>query len=357
MPPTDAPLTSAAAAPPRGGTRGDWTIQPLKGWHLPQLSDPAFLPLLPLLQGSLLLALPDRLLSSLEAPGPRRHRVVVALAPGASTILGLVVSRPTNRRRSCWQICHLRLASEGLASVSRLDLAAALVRGAISLNQSAASWVARASGLDLTRLAALRDNGFQPQLREEVWSWRPTANPVPQEDLPKGFQLHRLHHRLLAHLWHLEQATTPAPLRHLLDRRLEDLRGPGPTWVVLDRSRDQAVACLRDLGAHGDGGRDLELRVHPGRSDGLAPVMNVLLAQLSPGETYRIRTDRSDRAQRLWLEGIGAQAQGDEVVMARSVWRRQTSRHPTRSVGRLEAVFQQLQPGRVPLPTPSTAPW
>lgn len=360
VPPIDAPIKAEALnrTDRPHGEGGDWIIEPLRGWHLPHLSDPAFQPFLPLLQRSLLLALPEKVLSSLEAPGLRRHRVLVALAPGhTKTVLGLIISRALNRRRTCWQICHLRLASESLASVSRLDVTAALVRQAIGANQTAASWVARASSLDLTRLTALREAGFQPQLREDLWCWHPPANAAPQEALPSGLQLLPLQPRLLPLLWHLEQATTPAPLRQLLDRRLDDLRGAGACWLVIDPSRDQAVASLRHLGLHPHGGHELDLRLHPARGDLQNRLLGLLLARYTRSDVCWLRADRSDLGRRSWLEGMGAQLQGDEVLMARSVWRRQARRDRAHPVGRLEAVMQQLQPRRAPLPTPSTAPW
>ena len=40
-------------------------MEPLQGWHLPLLDDPAFLPLQPLLQRTLLLAVPERLITAL----------------------------------------------------------------------------------------------------------------------------------------------------------------------------------------------------------------------------------------------------------------------------------------------------
>lgn len=362
MPSTDAPIKASAPTDPGGSSAsGAWFIQPLQGWHFPHLQDPCFQPLLPLLQRSLLLALPDRVLSSLDAPGPRRHRVLVATRSGPSgPVIGLIVTRPHNRRRTCWQICHLRLATDDLNSVSRLDLAAALVRQAISGTRTAASWVARSSGIDLTRLAALRDAGFQPQLRQLLWRWQSPARPgdavTGAAASAEGLQLMALHPRLYPLLWHLEQATTPAPLRQLLDRRIDDLRGSGPGLLLVDTSRDQAVVSLRHSGDHPGGGSELELRVHPARSDLHGSVLTDLLSQLQLPGPYWLRTEQSDAGLGHWLETIGAQAQGEEVLMARSVWRRQPLRPMRSPVRRLEAVIQQLQPGRRPLPTPSSTP-
>ena len=82
------------------------------------------------------------------------------------------------------------------------------------------SWIASASSLDHTRLALLRENGFQPQRTERLWRWS-IGDAAALASLPAPLQLRPLHRRNAPLLWHLEQATCPAPLRQVLDR-LED---------------------------------------------------------------------------------------------------------------------------------------
>jgi hypothetical protein len=54
-----------------------------------------------------------------------------------------------------------------------------------------------------------------------------------------------------------------------------------------------------------------------------------------------------------WMQQRGAEPRGERVLMARSVWRRQELPAPARTAARrLEAMLEQLQPRRRPLPTP-----
>ncbi len=62
-----------------------------------------------------------------------------------------------------------------------------------------------------------------------------------------------------------------------------------------------------------------------------------------------------DHKRHTWLETLGAELCGEQVLMARSVWRRQEwqPRHGL-TRGRLAAVLEQLQPRRQPVPNPFT---
>ena len=85
-------------------------IERLKGWHLPLLNDPSFLPLHPLLQRSLLLAWPDRMLSTIAPRRALAPTVLVAVSTDSlarSQVLGLIAFQRLNRTGSCWQVEHL----------------------------------------------------------------------------------------------------------------------------------------------------------------------------------------------------------------------------------------------------------
>ncbi len=340
-------------------------MEPLQGWHLPLLDDPAFLPLQPLLQRSLLLALPEQLLTAVTSRRPLAAQVLVALQRQGLTrqqALGLIVCRRLNRSGTCWQVQHLRLAlaaSEGAAAdgpaPSRAALAGDLLRQAIGRVKGAASWVATASSLDTSRLATLREQGFQPQRTDRLWRWQlPAAGaaPVPPADL----QLRPLNRRTAPLLWHLEQATCPAHLRQLQDRRIEDLldQSRGQGWMLVDGVRNEAVAGVRLLDEHPGGGQAVELSIHPGWGHLLGPAAESLLHRIGRGgASLWLRCEVGDGDRQLWLQALGAEAHGEEVLMARSVWRRQEGQPAKRAARRIEAVLEQLQPRRRPMPTPT----
>jgi hypothetical protein len=348
---------SAHPAPPERPEPDSWRLEPLAGWHLPLLSDPAFLPLQPVLQRAVLLGLPERLLQALLARPSLAPQVLVALS--GQKPLGLIVSRRLNRSGSCWQMQHLRLAH----AAARQELAATLLRAAIQRAKGAASWIAAASTLDDTRLAMLREQGFQPLRTDRLWCWQPapsaSAAATPPSSAPADLQLTPLNRRSAPLLWHLEQAVCPARLRQLLDRRVEDLldQSHGRGWMLVDPSREQAVAAVRWVGDHPGGGHDVELSVHPAWTHLVGPATELLLQQaqsgLGAGQPLWLRCDLRDEALQRWMAGLGAQERGERVLMARSVWRRQGLQAPARAAQRLEAILGQWQPRRRPLPTPT----
>ena len=347
QPPSSSPLPSSPCR-----------VEPLQGWHLPLLDDPAFLPLQPLLQRSLLLAVPDRLLSALRRRQPLTSQALVALQAlpgGQQRIVGLIVCRRLNRSGSSWQVEHLRLPIGATGGApARREVSSALLREAIQRARSAASWFATASSLDSARLALLRELGFQPQRTDQLWRWRPSAAPVPVP-LPNGLQLQRLHRGTAALLWHLEQATCPAQLRQLLDRSVEDLldQSGNRGWMLVDTARQEAVAAVRWLSDRPDGGLRVELSVHPLWQHLLgAPCERLLQVLAGSGEALWLTGEAGDRARHQWLTALGAEAQQEEVLMARSVWRRQGASPARLRVARLGAVLEQFQPRRRPLPTP-----
>ena len=351
--------------PAQGRPSPSWSVEPLQGWHLPLLDDPAFLPLQPLLQRTLLLALPEQLLTALTSRRPLTAQVLVALQRQGLTrqqALGLIVTRRLNRSGTCWQVQHLRLAlaaTEGSSPDSfppgRAALAGDLLHQAIGRVKGAASWIATASSLDTSRLATLREQGFQPLRTDRLWRWQPAADrvvPLPPGDL----QWRQLNRRNAPLLWHLEQATCPAHLRQLQDRRIEDLLDQSRSrgWMLVDAVRNEAVAGVRWLDGHPSGGQAVELSLHPGWPHLLGTAAEALLHRLAKGGTSLwLRCEVSDGERQAWLQALGAEAHGEEVLMARSVWRRQEGQPAKRVARRFEAVLGQLQPQRRPMPTPS----
>lgn len=342
-------------APPGRPQPESWRLEPLAGWHLPILNDPAFLPLQPVLQRAVLLGLPERLLQAVLARPSLAPQVLVAL--NGQTPLGLIVCRRLNRSGSCWQLQHLRLA----AAASRQELASTLLRAAIQRARGATSWIAASSTLDDIRLAMLREQGFQPLRTDRLWCWQaaPASHQAtPAAPLPPELKLTPLNRHTAPLLWHLEQAACPAQLRQVLDRRVEDLldQSHGLGWMLVDPSREQAVAAVRWVGDHPGGGHDVDLSIHPGWQHLVGPATEWLLHQAQAGlggnTPLWLRCDLRDGGLQRWMAELGAQERGERVLMARSVWRRQGLQAPARAAQRLEAMLGQWQPRRRPLPTP-----
>jgi len=343
----------------RPSTSPHWRIEPLAGWHLPLLGDPAFLPLQAQLQRAALLDLPDRVLQWLRRDQPHAPQVLVAFADHSQTALGLVVCRRLNRAGSCWQVAHLRTTS----SARRQELSSDLLKAALQRTAST-SWVASSASDDCTRLAVLREQGFQPLRQDQIWCWSPGGQAAAASAAAAAgglgeLQWMPLNRRTAPLLWHLEQIVCPAQLRQILDRRSDDVltQSHGKGWLLVDPSREGAVAGVRWLGEHPGGGHDIELTVDPHWPQLHGPATTLLLQRLcdglaEPGALW-LRSDPYDHDRLQWLQHLGAQQRGERVLMARSLWRRQALPNIERQANRrLEAVLAQLQPRRRPVPTP-----
>lgn len=336
--------------------RLQWRIEPLAGWHLPLLGDPAFLPLQAPLQRAALLAMPARMLGWLAGDRRLPPQVLVAFAEHSQTALGLVLSRPLNRSGSCWQVQHLRTTRADV----RHPLSCDLLKAALA-RVNASSWVAAAACDDRVRLAVLREQGFQPLRHDQLWCWDPISPPLcPAEAPGNELQLRPLNRRTAGQLWHLEQTVCAAQLRQVLDRRVEDLldQSQGQGWLLIDPSRGIAVAGLRWLGEHAGGGHDLELSVDPGwpqlYGHWCALLLQRMVQTLGSEQPLWLRCDPDDTNRQIWLRAIQARPRSERVLMARSVWRRQPLPQTRQQASRgIEAVLAQLQPGRRPVPTPS----
>jgi hypothetical protein len=334
-----------------------WSVERLQGWHLPLLQDPAFLPLLPNLQRSLLLELPERLLGAVVPSfphGPAVHVALLRLPPHPPQALGLIVTRRLNRRGTCWEVDHLALPERRRPPPpAEPEVAEALMRMAIQSTRGVASWVATASVSDLERQALFRSQGFQRVRSDQLWQWLPR---VPPPALPAGLRPQRLNRSSAALLWHLEQSCCPAHLRQVFDRRIEDLldQSGGWGWLLVDQSRNEAVAAIRHQIHHPEVGVVAELSLQPGRDDLCGAPAVWLLHQLArSGDAPMVRVDREDGARQAWLDSLGASLLDERILLARTVWRRQEAAPARQAALRLEAMLEQWKPAPRSLPTPA----
>jgi hypothetical protein len=123
--------------------------------------------------------------------------------------------------------------------------------------------------------------------------------------------------------------------------------------MLIDRGRNQAVAGARRLRPGSHGLPELELILHPGWLHLLGAPLRLLLEQAGAGtDELVVRSDGPESERGQWLQSLGMVPEGEEVLMARSVWRRHVPQPSQEMARRLEAVFGQLQPRQRPVPTP-----
>jgi len=198
------------------------------------------------------------------------------------------------------------------------------------------------------RLASplLREQGFSTLRQRTIWTWRagsgcqagadglpPTPSSAPEQGAPSL-------------LWHLEQAACPAQLRHLLDRRCEDL---------LDQTR--ALACSGcDPTRHSSGWRfavsagmvrprtSLEVTLPSALVHLLGSALARTAGQCSRGPSgCGLRSDTNDSDRGRCLQDLGAVAEGERIVDGRSVCAQEHLERTAASPGGSTPCFEPFQ--------------
>ncbi len=280
-----------------------------------------------------------------------------------STIEGLVMALADNRSGSCWSLYKLCLA-DPLPQHSRRTVALALVRHVIAVAPKARCWFARCWSTDSLRLPLLREAGFQPLLQQSIWRLAPatpTGWPRTRTATAAGYRQLLWDQSQAPALLHLENATTPTQLRHLLESSSNDLRQTTMGGVLLESRRGELAAALRFLRHHPQLPPRLSVVVHPGHEQHLyGPILQAELArlldlaprfgaQMDP-RGWQLRCNQGQFQRQQWLTALGLDYLGDELLLARSIWRRQVRSTQNRVRHWLQEAPRQLAPGGRPIP-------
>ena len=274
---------------------------------------------------------------------------------------GLVMALPGNSSGSCWSLHKLCLA-EPLPQQSRRTVALALVRHVIAVAPKARCWFTRCWFTDSLRLPLLREAGFQPLLQQSIWQLNPaaTANWPRTTMAPAGYRRRLWARSQASALLRLENATTPTQLRHLLGNSSNDLGRATMGGVLLESTRGELAAALRLVRHHPRLPPQLSILVHPGHEHLYGPPLQAELAQLldpalrrgaaMDAKTWRLPCNQGEARRRQWFTTLGLNCLGDELLLARSIWRRQVRSTRNRLSHWLQEAPRQLAPRGRPVP-------
>ena len=292
---------------------------------------------------------------------------------GASRWQGVAHALPFNRRGSCWVLHELSLLPPREHMPTEVPLQ--LVRAAISAAPACSGWLTRVDCLDRERLALFRQAGFQPILTQGIWEWRAAAAGVATADsaaglpCPPGYAFQPFQPADKPKVLSLDSATTPVQLRRLQDRSGQDLWDETVAGLLLEDCRRQqlaaAVRLVRQPPCIQQEPRQVlcrvDVAVHPGHQHlygggvlkaGLLHLLNQQPRrwQSLAASGVGLRCNQGQTVRHQWLQDLGARHRGDELLMARSVWRRQDSHGQTLAAGRLKRILQRLGPRGQPVP-------
>jgi hypothetical protein len=332
----------------------DLQVRPLQLADLSLLNAVELDELRPLLQQQAFSAAPLKLWRLLRQNS--RPQSLVVLAQRRGELEGLLIAEPCNRRGSCWRLEEMVILAN---AASPLEVANALIRAALERATGAVSWVARCNLHDNHGLAALREQGFQTLQQQQIWLLANLDQLQAAEAMPAPLELQPLCQSNGALLLQLELTATPSHLRQMHDLRSEDLLDDAKphTLLLVDTRRHQAVAGARLLRRRRPGPTEVELSLHPAWGQLMGPPLALLLREACGSSLpISVRCDIRNTDGMAWLAHQGAEAVSEELVMARSLWRRHELQPAAGLASRtLKRLVGQLQQGQRPVP--EAMPW
>jgi len=318
--------------------------------HLAELQRPELQYLATQLQ-KLVFLRPISALKPWLAPSSSPAPLALVAVSDAGRCVGLLLAEPCNRRGSCWRLEVLESWGD---AVSPLDVASCLLKAALEQAPGAMAWVARAASNADQTLAALREQGFQILQHQQAWLLKSLKKLKAVEVLPEPFQFQPLSRASAVLLLQLELAATPSHLRQMQDLRSEDLLADSQvdSLLLVDLQRHQAVAGARLLRRRHRGPTEIELSLHPGWKHLLGDILGLLLTNAADKHLPAlIRCDISNCEGNEWLAQQGALQIQEELVLARSLWRRHELVPPPGLASRtIERLVGQWQPKQRPVP-------
>lgn len=275
-------------------------------------------------------------------------------------LIGMVVIRPMNRRGSCWALSRPEQLEES-ENFSTRTIYLELLQGAIKeFSHCAQSWVLQCSMNDNDQLALVRELGFQPLKTFQIWSSpqnktlsKTNLNSALREDL----DWQPINRKTAPLLWPIEQASASSHLRQILDRQWIDLldHPKDLSGILINHKEQSSVGVAGLLTRRGFFDQPIvEILRDLAWNSSLDQCLPLILSQLIEDcAEAKIASARDDANVRACLVHQGWHPEYEELMLGRSIWRRQLSKKTITATRSLESMLEHLQPNHPPLPTPS----
>ncbi|HJN36413.1 MAG TPA: hypothetical protein QF626_07865 [Prochlorococcaceae cyanobacterium Fu_MAG_50] len=348
------------------GSGSTLRVEPLKAAHFPMLNAGEQSARLPLFQSLLLRSwlswTEQHLPSFLPAKQP-----ICLVALEQAQLVGMVVIRPMNRRGSCWTLT-LPEQLAPLQNFTPREVRHELLQRALEqVSHRAQSWVLNCPSSDDDQLALFRELGFQPLKTVQIWSapveafntaGKPAKTICPENPAwPKDVAWQPINRRTAPLLLPLEQAAASSHLRQILDRQWIDLLDhQQPFSGVLISQRERGSAAMAGFVSRRGALEQpvIELCRDVAWDPQLEQCLPFILARLAEDAPAAHLASASDDGHlRSLLSNQGWQPTGEELMLGRSLWRRQLHKKLLPGTRPLESMLERLQPQHPPLPTPS----
>ena len=173
------------------------------------------------------------------------------------------------------------------------------------------------------------------------------------DQLPAGLRWAALNRRTAQLLWPIEQGGSHSHLRQITDRHWLDLLDRnGPGCGVLMAGDAVLAGCIRlpDAGVAGFLELMRDVAWDPRLDQALPHVLNGIIQR---GRPRGLLTAFDDAPLSRILEAEGWTRGEEQLLLGRSMWRRQSPQRNLQLSRSLDQVLGRLRPQGTPLPTPS----
>ena len=276
-------------------------------------------------------------------------------------LTSLVVLVPYNSRGSCWYL-DIPVLLEPSKAHSQAEYHQNIVQRSIDLgNIHTKSWLLRCQANDNKKICIARELGFQPL--KYFQSWRP---PRDQDDIrkmvarnkwPEGISWEKVSKKTAPLLLQLEKAGASGHQRQIIDRQWQDLLSQNKVGTgILLAKRGTSESALLGLVGHPESGLEattLELLRESAWDNRIEECLPIILYELiNSSEEIKIQTARDDEKLNQLLLDHGWGKSHEEILLGKTLLRRQSSKRLAQGAKPLEAMLGRLNPQTPPLPTP-----
>ncbi len=273
-------------------------------------------------------------------------------------LVSIAIVKPINQRRTCWALSFPEILTTP-KECSLTDIKRCLIEKAIQQENSRAnSWLMRCPADDLDQVALTREFGFQPLKLLNIWE--PPNNTIKSQSnrkFPDGFEWQQLKRGNVQHLWPLENSGESSHLRQILDRQTSDLLNQNhPSEGILFSYASNSKSAIAGLICRSNFEEKLSFEIYRDTmwDQRLVDILPIILDILTTeSKNLALETSYEDDKISNLLEKNGWTNRTQELLVGRSLWRRQNNTVMSNKARSLEAILGRLQPQTPPLPTPS----
>ncbi len=273
----------------------------------------------------------------------------------------LAIVQPENKRGSCWTIRFSSVLQENdslkINIISKLLIQESLER----VKNQCKSCLIKTQVNDTELIASAREMGFQPLKVYRTWNipQRTVDRTGKKQVVSENCLWEDINKMNVQNLWRLEQASESVHLRQIYDRKSTDLlyaRRPGTgCFFNLDGKNKTAIAALtyHEIAWQSNSYQLIRDIAWDERLDHIIKYIENSIS--GKDNKITLEVDNEDKKLNALLEDNLWVEQSEQLILGRTLWKRQSNNKLHQGSNSLNAVLKRLSPQNPPLPTPTSS--